>query len=71
MGEAHKSSVDMAALEQALSINDLSAEERQDAAPEWLSAQQIRFSYTAKKGRLHANTWWVGPRLRPRCFYRC
>jgi hypothetical protein len=39
MGEAHKSSVDMAALEQALSINDLSAEERQDAASEWLSAQ--------------------------------
>jgi ATP-binding cassette, subfamily F, member 2 len=56
MGEPHKSSVDMAALEQALSSNDLSAEERQDAASEWLSAQQISVTYTAKKGRLHANT---------------
>lgn len=44
------------ALEDALnSHTELSAEEKHDAAMEWLSAQQIAVTYTAKKGRLHAN----------------
>ena len=51
-----KSELDMAALEAALNSNELSAEDRQTAAMEWLSSQQIAVTYTPKKGKIHANT---------------
>lgn len=51
-----KSELDMAALEAALNSNELTAEERQTAAMEWLSSQQIAVTYTPKKGKIHANT---------------
>jgi ATP-binding cassette subfamily F protein 2 len=51
-----KSELDMTALEAALNSNELTMEERQTAALEWLSAQQIAVTYTPKKGKIHANT---------------
>ena len=56
MGGAVKSELDMAALEAALNSTELSAEERQTAAMDWLSSQQIAVTYTPKKGKIHANT---------------
>ena len=53
---AVKSELDMAALEAALNSNELTMEERQTAAMEWLSSQQIAVTYTPKKGKIHANT---------------
>lgn len=51
-----KSELDMAALELALKSNELSAEDKHDAAMEWLSSQQIAVTYESKKGKIHANT---------------
>lgn len=53
---AVKSEIDMAALEAALNSTELTMEERQNAAMEWLSSQQIAVTYTPKKGKIHANT---------------
>jgi ABC-type multidrug transport system fused ATPase/permease subunit len=51
-----KTELDMAALEAVLKSNELSIEEQQDVALEWLSSQQIAVTYTPKKGKIHANT---------------
>jgi ATP-binding cassette, subfamily F, member 2 len=51
-----KSELDMAALEAALKSNELSPEDRQAAALEWLSSQQISVTYEPRKGKIHANT---------------
>lgn len=51
-----KSELDMAALEDALKSNNLSAEDKRDASLEWLSSQNIAVTYESKKGLLHANT---------------
>lgn len=51
-----KSELDMVALEAALKSDELSPEERQTAALEWLSSQQISVTYEPRKGKIHANT---------------
>jgi ATP-binding cassette, subfamily F, member 2 len=51
-----KSELDMAALEAALKSDELSPEDRQSAAFEWLSSQQISVTYEPRKGKIHANT---------------
>jgi hypothetical protein len=43
-----KSELDMAALEAALQSNEMTPEDRQHAAMEWLSAQQINVTFTVR-----------------------